>query len=295
MNASIALVVLFAFLVLCSLTIFLAAPSAFRNVVGGAAVAKMRGKTAKPPKKSTRAAKPVKKGDKAVKTASKRGVKRSTKATKPVKKARKLARPAHAPRVVDHSVVVDTLNLLHWGRDPTRRSSPVTTREIAAAIGRAAPVLRKAYPGRVYFVVKTRDGSDPSDTASAESVRQEYAKIARAHRVFISLVERLSDPPSSAKNAHPQVGRDDFYIAVLADRYKCAALSRDHFRDLSAMKAEGLEAFHVWTFSPFGSAPARDFVRPSVGFRKLRRPPRVDFGDVPGLPGAFDVSVLPGG
>lgn len=103
----------------------------------------------------------------------------------------------------------------------------------------------------------------------------------------MSLVERLSAPPEAAKNAHPQAGRDDFYIAVLAQKHACPVLSRDRFRDLSAMKAAGLEAFHVWNFSPFGAAAARDFVRPSAGFNTLRRPVRVDYDAVPELPEVF--------
>lgn len=181
-----------------------------------------------------------------------------------------------------HSVVVDTLNLVHWGH--RRPGDKVRLDDITGAIDRAAAPLRKMFPGRVYFVVKSRDRR-PTE-AERERVHTALEDAARRNRVFVAIAERLSAPPRSAKKGHAEVGRDDFYAAVLAARHGWPVLSRDRFRDLAAMKDSGLEAFHVWIFSPY-APPSRDFVDPASGFRRLRRPERVDFGDVPGLEAAF--------
>jgi hypothetical protein len=58
-----------------------------------------------------------------------------------------------------HSVVVDTLNLLHWLRAARgeMQDGRVTVDEIKKTVELTAPALRKAYPGKVVYVLKDRD------------------------------------------------------------------------------------------------------------------------------------------
>ena len=186
-------------------------------------------------------------------------------------------------------VVVDTLNLTHWLH--RRSPRPLTPCLILGAIEEAAPRLRLATKGRIVFVLKDRETA----TAPAEKARARALFLSAAQRlgVDICLVERspaaqLADdeprrtsarnPASGKESAHASLGRDDFYLLLLASRLGARVLSLDRFRDLPAMKAGGLPPFHTLMFRPGRPAPVRDYVQPAAPeFRRLRLSPSLPF------------------
>ena len=175
------------------------------------------------------------------------------------------------------NVVVDTLNLVHW----LKRRTPLKAMglcDIIAAIELTAPLLRKRFSGRIIFVTKDRESRMEKEMAAR--ARALYQITACQNGVFINVVERLPGPASGVAS-HAALGRDDFYLIMLAWRLNCPVLSRDRFRDLVEMKTGHLDKFQVYAFSPFKNFPERDFVNPAAAeFARMRRPTTVDFTDV---------------
>jgi hypothetical protein len=158
--------------------------------------------------------------------------------------------------------------------------------EIAAAIEETAPALKRAYPGRVVYVTKDRE-SRAKEAGEATRARAVYRAAAKRCGVHVHVVERLPDEGTSApRRSHAGLGRDDFYLITLAQKFGCPVLTRDRFRDLAEMKSE-LRPFHVYCYSPHRDWPSRDFVNPAAAeYRRLQRPAAVDYDDV--LPAAAD-------
>lgn len=200
--------------------------------------------------------------------------------------------PSRKTRVLESkNIVVDTLNLTHW----LQRRAPlkmVETCTILAAIERTAPIIRRSYPGRIIYVTKDRE--TPATKERAERLRALYQATARRCGVYVNVVERLPNekdddahdgahdgaPRRRRGKSHAALGRDDFYLIMLAWKYNSPVLSRDRFRDLADMKA-GLDPFHVYIYSPVKTLPERDFVNPAAAeFQKMRRPAAVDYPSV---------------
>lgn len=175
------------------------------------------------------------------------------------------------------NVVVDTLNLVHWlGRDSRKA---VRTCDIVSAIDETAPILRRRFPGRVIFVTKTRE--TPAEGPEAAQIRALYQAASRRNKVYVNVVERLPDSDAKKSQNHAALGRDDFYLIMLAWKLNCPVLSRDRFRDLRDMKTGHLDKFHVYSYSPFKNFPDRDFVNPAAAeFARMRRPLTIDYPDV---------------
>lgn len=191
------------------------------------------------------------------------------------------AKSRKARALESENLVVDTLNLAHW----LKRRAPLKTVEtcdILAAIEKTAPILRRSYSGRIIYVTKDRETR--AEKADAERLRALYQATARRCKVYVNVVERLpreEDEPDTRRHrkgkSHAALGRDDFYLIMLAWKYNCPVLSRDRFRDLADMKAD-LDPFHVYSYSPVKLLPERDFVNPAAAeFRKMRRPASVDY------------------
>lgn len=188
-------------------------------------------------------------------------------------------RPAARRPAAPQNIVVDTLNLTHWlGRGAAR--GRVEQADIIAAIDTTAPALHRRYPGRVIYVTKDRETRGDAETA--EKTRAAYHEAARRNSVYIHVVERLPDDAPRGRSApHAALGRDDFYITLLAWKLRAPVLSRDRFRDLADMKRGQLDKFHVYSFSPFRVAPARDYVNPAAAeFARMRPPTTVDYSEV---------------
>jgi hypothetical protein len=175
------------------------------------------------------------------------------------------------PRRAPH-LVVDTLNLVHWLlRDPR---TPLSPGLIADAVALVAPALSARHPDRVVFVVKDRE-----TVLNGPEAHAAYRAAAEKFGVYFAVAERYAAPPPGppASAEHSARGRDDFLLAVLASRLRCAALTEDRFRDFARFRAT-LQPFHFFEFAFWRHLPLRDYVNPaSPAFAKLRAPPAVRF------------------
>jgi len=190
------------------------------------------------------------------------------------------------------NVVVDTLNLTHWlvGRalagerqgEARGRKKQVSQCDVVDAIERTAPLLKRRFPGEVIYVVKDRD-SVPND----ERTRVVYATVARRCGVSVHLTERTGDaraawqPGGSGTRTHQVGGRDDFYMGLLAWKYRCGVLTEDRMRDFQELKRE-VDPFRVHTIDHWKLPP---YSASSVGIVERLRPEHYN-------PGARDFAAV---
>lgn len=173
------------------------------------------------------------------------------------------------------NLIVDTLNLTHWLRP---RAPRIAICDVIAAIDETAAPLRARFPGRVIYVTKERESGRRE---KAERERALFQAAARRNKVYIDVVERLPSDVADKQRPHAALGRDDFYLIMLAWKYRSGVLSRDRFRDLSEMKTGALPPFHVFKFSPHKDLAERDFVNPAAAeFARMGRPKTYDYEDV---------------
>lgn len=182
-------------------------------------------------------------------------------------------------------IVVDTLNLTHWLGSTSKSPMQISTAAIVGTIAQTVDSIKKKYAGRVMYVVKDRESvlNDPE-------TRKVYADTAREYSVYIYAVERYEEPPRATRRAgtHSERGRDDFYAAVLAKRYRCSVLTEDKFRDFDQFRTD-VTPFHVYEYNYWRDLPDRDYVDPSApAYRRLQKPRTVRYAevlDVPAAPG----------
>jgi len=177
--------------------------------------------------------------------------------------ARLRAGPAPSP-----NLVVDTLNLTHWLRGG---AEPLTPAAIVGAIDATAPALKRRYTGRLMYVLKDRESQFDDDSA-----RDLYRQAAERNGVYVSVASRYADPPAESERPaapeHSSKGRDDFYMSILAARYRCAVLTADKLRDFERFRAT-VPPFRVVEFAYWRRLPAQDYVRPSsTAYAKMRKP-----------------------
>jgi hypothetical protein len=174
-------------------------------------------------------------------------------------------------------VVVDLLNLTHWlGRAPTAGT-------MAEVILATAPVLLERHSGRVVYVGK--DQTSKPNTADNRAVLARAAAKASI-RVYVAVAERAPEFETAPTNSagHTAKGRDDMYMAVLADRYKCAVLSEDRLRDFNEFR-HAIQPFRALEFAGWRGAdapPVKEYIRPSA-YTKLPRPRMSRYAMYPGL------------
>jgi len=172
-------------------------------------------------------------------------------------------------------LVVDTLNLAHWRRAPAGKQE-ITTAAVIDTIDATAAALRARHPGRVMYVLKDRESR-----ASGAATHAALADCAKRNQVYIILAERYSDPPrgNPRSGAHSARGRDDFLLAVLAARWRCAALTEDRFRDFGEFRST-LQPFHATEFAYWSNLPTREYYRPeSPAYSRLKAPRTVRYAD----------------
>lgn len=175
-------------------------------------------------------------------------------------------------------VVVDTLNLAHWLR-PRSSRAPLSLEEIVRAVDRAAPRLRRKFPGRVMFVLKDQE----TQHASA-STKSALAEAARRNNCYVYLVARYEEPPSGVpvSTEHSSLGRDDFYMALLAFQWRCSVATEDRLTDFSSLRRT-LQPFHVTEWAYWRALPQRDFIRPeSLAYSRIRKPRTARFSSLLG-------------
>jgi hypothetical protein len=167
---------------------------------------------------------------------------------------------------VSPNIVVDTLNLAHWLFKPKHGLTPDL---IVDAIDRTAPVLQKKHSGRIMYVLKDRE----SQFNDAE-IRDKYRKAAIRNKAYLFVAERYEDPPQSSAVAsgHSRLGRDDFYMSLLAGKNKCAVITADRLRDFSRFR-DTIPPFRAYEYNYWRQMPIEDFIRPSSqAYASLRKP-----------------------
>lgn len=168
-------------------------------------------------------------------------------------------------------IVVDTLNLTHWLHEASRGRKPLVMSPalIAETIDRTAPALLVRHTGRVMYVLKDRESQ-----FNDEAAREVYKQAAERNGVYLLAAERYPDPPKGVAPSaeHSARGRDDFFMSVLAHRYRCAVLTADRLRDFARFRAT-IQPFHVYEFAFWRATPHREFIRPeSSAYARMKKP-----------------------
>ena len=183
-------------------------------------------------------------------------------------------------RLPDTHLVVDTLNLAHWLRssksNKIHQTKPIDTKEIISAIDETAPILRRQYKEVIYVLKDQEAGVFNSQTA----VRADLQATAERNRVQIAMAEQ-SDFDSVSKNkTHSSRGRDDFYMCLLAKKYRSAVATEDRLRDFDEFR-QTVAPFHTVNFVYWRALPERDFIRPSSStYERLKKPHLVKFSSL---------------
>lgn len=169
---------------------------------------------------------------------------------------------ATSPKERSPHIVVDTLNLTHWLKHD------VSADLIIATIDETAAILHKHHSGKVIYVVKDRESEYNSD-----KTRDLYQQAAIRNDVYICMAERYIDPPSGNKSTeHSSLGRDDFYMSILAYKHRCAVVTGDHLRDFMQFRST-IAPFHVIEYSSWRTMPQKEYIRPEASaFARIRRP-----------------------
>jgi hypothetical protein len=171
-------------------------------------------------------------------------------------------------------IVVDTLNLTHWLHEADRKTFTLTPAAIAETIDRTAAALLVRHTGRVMYVLKDRESQ-----FNDEAAREVYKQAAERNGVYVYVAERYPDPPKGVAPSaeHSARGRDDFFVAMLAHRWRCAVLTEDRLRDFDRFRAT-IQPFHVYEFAFWRSTPHREFVRPeSSAYARMKKPRMVRY------------------
>lgn len=173
-----------------------------------------------------------------------------------------------AARPATPHVVIDTLNMIHW------LDSRPTADEIITGIDATAAAFRERYAGRVMYVMKDRN----TEFATEKTYRR-LQDCATRNRVYIVIAEKYRDPPTgpAASSIHSSAGRDDFLVGILADRWRCKAVTNDRFRDFAEFR-HTLPPFYATEFAYWRALPQREFFKPgSTAYARLRRPRTITF------------------
>lgn len=224
--------------------------------------------------------------------------------------AARFSSPRARARADKEDVVVDTLNLTHHllesgalqeydeqVKEECSGSKTLTKCAIVAAIRYSTEVLREHFPGRITYVIKDRE-SLPNDP----STRALYRQVARETKAHIHIVERSKSDRDSEQGVagstrkaswqptgedvkkgesgpHQRLGRDDFYLGLLAWKLRCGALTEDRMRDFDKLKIE-VAPFTVHEISPWSETATKNYVNPSAQeYRQVRAPPRLRYKD----------------
>ena len=164
------------------------------------------------------------------------------------------------------NIIVDTLNVTHW------MYGKVSSTDIANTINKLTPLLAKIYKGDIMFVLKDQDNSFYS-----EEDHKLFKWLSDKNKITIYVAEKYIDPPQSQNkktDIHSAKGRDDFYMSVLAAKYKCAVVTEDAMKDFGKF-CSNIQPFHVLIYRFWKDIPDKDYIRPEFGYSNLRRPFRV--------------------
>lgn len=170
-------------------------------------------------------------------------------------------------------IVVDLLNLTHYHT----LKKKIQFNDIIDTINATAPVLHSVFPERIMYVVK-----DPENRFNTQVEHKAFADVAIKNKIYVFVVERYVVEPSTRikSDEHGARGRDDFYLAVLAHKWRCPVLTEDRFRDFATFKAQ-LAPFHVLEYTFWSDLPVKDYVRTDTGaFRHIKKPRAIRFAEI---------------
>jgi hypothetical protein len=172
-----------------------------------------------------------------------------------------------ARKIPSKNIIVDTLNVTHWMR------GKVSSHDISETISTITPILARIYKGGdIMFVLKDRDNS-----FYTEEDHKLFKWLSDKNKVTIYVAEKYKDPPQSQNkqtNKHSTKGRDDFYMSVLAAKYKCGVITEDSLKDFAEFR-NNIQPFYVLIYRFWKDIPDKDYIRPEIGYAKLRRPFRI--------------------
>jgi hypothetical protein len=162
-------------------------------------------------------------------------------------------------------IVIDTLNLTH----SLLRGKKINATQILRAITDTAPVLIEKYPGRVMYVIK-----DQTSIHLTPETRLRIKASAVLNKVYIYIAEQYINPPSGVKisSSHSAGGRDDFFMAILASKWRCSILTDDKLKDFADFRST-IQPFYVVEYNYWQHTAKKEYIRPeSVGYIRLQRP-----------------------
>ena len=171
------------------------------------------------------------------------------------------------------NIVVDTLNMTYEIHKKSN-SYHITHADILSTIRIVTSKLKPLVSDRIIFVTKTKE-----KTEFGSNELDSYNALSKELRVYIYIVNKLKEPCKDTfvniKKSHSTLGRDDFYIMILASKLKCPVLGQDCYRDLENMKFGGLDSFHITRYSPYREFPDNDYVNPAGDEYKNMKPPNI--------------------
>ena len=164
------------------------------------------------------------------------------------------------------TIVVDTLNMTHEicsdKTDKYKISHGDVIKTIKIITNKLRPQIKK-----IMFVTKTRDYNDKSP----EYIRNSFKKLSKELQVDIYLTEKLKK--SKKITSHASIGRDDFYVILMAWKHRCPVLGQDYYKDLRDMKFGEMDSFYVRKYLPFKKFEEKDYINPTAQeYKRIRRP-----------------------
>lgn len=162
-------------------------------------------------------------------------------------------------------IIIDTLNLTH----SIIGDKKISISQILQAIADTAPILTEKYPDRVMYVIKDR-----TSMQLTPNIRQRIKDAAVEHKIYIYVAEQYVDPPTGVdiSGAHSANGRDDFLMAILANKWRCAIMTDDRLRDFVDFRST-IQPFHVVEYNYWQHTAKKEYIRPeAAGYIRLRRP-----------------------
>jgi hypothetical protein len=165
-------------------------------------------------------------------------------------------------------IVIDTLNLTHY----LNEGKKIGPELIIETINATSDIIKKHYKGNIIYVLKDRD-SKFNDI----DIRNKYQQTAIINKIYISIAEKYINPPSGVPVSyeHSSAGRDDFYMSLLAYKYRCQVLTGDSLKDFNRFRAT-LQPFYVYEYSYWSDFPKKEYIRPeSTAYTKLKKPYRI--------------------
>lgn len=174
-------------------------------------------------------------------------------------------------------IVIDTLNLFYEWRKGKKLNNKLPREDhIMECINSTAPVLKELYSGKITYVLK-----------DVNYETMPLQQCAEEHNIVISITVNYAndgitlDYVNSKSDSHAALGRDDFYINILAKSYNCAILSNDNYRDIEDHK-KTLQPFYVLSYTYWTYSPVMDYIRPQ-NYNYIRAQKRVKINKIKGL------------